>query len=229
MTGRLRPTAAIAAEALLPVDPGVALALAQELLEKPLMSNHSHGLWGYSGQTAEGRGLTIQSTGIGGPSAAIVLAELSGLGTRRAVRLGSCDPIDPALGAGDVLIVTAAKGGDGVSAALGATELRPDPDLVEALASALGAGARRATVASADLDGDLAVDPPAADLAAVDLETAATLAVGRRLGVAVGAALVVAGDRFGIEAEEATSRALVALGAGAARALADPRRAQPVA
>ena len=37
------------------------------------MSNHARGLWGYSGLTAGGRGLSVQATGMGGPSAALVL------------------------------------------------------------------------------------------------------------------------------------------------------------
>ena len=38
--------------------------LAQELTVQPKMSNHARGLWGYSGETPEGRPLSIQSTGI---------------------------------------------------------------------------------------------------------------------------------------------------------------------
>ena len=49
MPPRLRPTAPIAADAVLVGDPGRALLLAQELLEEPKMSNHARGLWGYSG------------------------------------------------------------------------------------------------------------------------------------------------------------------------------------
>ena len=44
------------------------------------MFNHNRGLWGYTGAAADGRPLTVQSTGIGGPSAAIVLEELIALG-----------------------------------------------------------------------------------------------------------------------------------------------------
>ena len=43
----LRSTAPVAADALLPGDPGHALTLAQALLDEPRMSNHAHGLWGY--------------------------------------------------------------------------------------------------------------------------------------------------------------------------------------
>src|SRR5215217_3915940 len=96
MPARLRPTAPIAADAILVGDPGRALLLAQELLESPKMSNHARGLWGYSGLTAAGNELTIQSTGTGGPSAALVLADLAELGVRRAVRVGSCLAAGPA-------------------------------------------------------------------------------------------------------------------------------------
>src|SRR5262249_15871765 len=85
----LPPPAPIAADAILVGDPVLALLLAQELLEQPKMSNHARGLWGYGGSTLEGRELTIQATGMGGPSAAVVLADLAKLGVRRAVRIGS--------------------------------------------------------------------------------------------------------------------------------------------
>src|SRR3954447_942649 len=89
MPSRLRPTADIATDAILVGDPGRALLLAQELLEEPKMSNHARGLWGYTGRTPGGEALTIQSTGMGGPSAALVLSDLAELGVRRAGRVGS--------------------------------------------------------------------------------------------------------------------------------------------
>ena len=90
MPARLRPTAPIAADAILVGDPGRALMLAQALLEQPKMSNHARGLWGYTGRTPDGPTLSIQATGMGGPSAALVLADLAELGVRRAVRVGTC-------------------------------------------------------------------------------------------------------------------------------------------
>src|SRR3954471_12057361 len=117
MSAYLRPTAPIAESALLPGDPGRALALAQELLGSPLMSNHNRGLWGYHGLTADGTPLTIQSTGIGGPSAVAVVAQLAELGMRRAGRVGNCRAeLEP----GALVVAEAALGMDGVSAALGA-------------------------------------------------------------------------------------------------------------
>jgi purine-nucleoside phosphorylase len=75
-TIHLRPTAPLARRVLLPGDPGRALLLAQELLDAPRMFNHNRGLWGYTGDAADGEPLSIQSTGMGGPSSAIVSAEL---------------------------------------------------------------------------------------------------------------------------------------------------------
>ena len=86
----LHPTAPLAERVLLPGDPGRALALAQALLVEPRMFNHNRGLWGYTGAAPDGEPLTIQSTGIGGPSAAIVLSELIALGVQRAIRVGTC-------------------------------------------------------------------------------------------------------------------------------------------
>ena len=90
----LRPHADVAERVLLPGDPGRALRLAQQLLDAPLMLNHNRGLWGYTGAAADGAPLTIQSTGMGGPSAAIVIEELIALGARRLVRVGTCGALD---------------------------------------------------------------------------------------------------------------------------------------
>src|SRR3954449_3167646 len=90
MPHHLRPSTPYAEDALLPGDPGRALALAQQLLTEPRMSNHARGLWGYTGETAAGHALSIQSTGMGGPSAAIVLQELAELGGGRGIRGGTC-------------------------------------------------------------------------------------------------------------------------------------------
>ena len=108
MPARLRPTAPIAAEAILVGDPGRALMLAQELLEEPKMSNHARGLWGYTGVTEAGRELTIQATGMGGPSAAVVLADLAELGVRRAVRIGTCASLGD-LALGELVVVSEAR------------------------------------------------------------------------------------------------------------------------
>src|ERR1700756_1688840 len=107
MTGpiHLQPTADLAPRVLLPGDPGRALMLAQLLLSSPLMFNHHRGLWGYTGQAADGALLSIQSTGMGGPSAAIVVHELIALGAERLVRVGTCGALSAELALGDLVIV----------------------------------------------------------------------------------------------------------------------------
>ena len=193
MPRHLRPTAPIAADALLPGDPKRAMELATALLEKPLMSNLSRGLWGYHGRTAGGLELTVQSTGIGGPSAAVVVAELAELGVRRAIRIGTCVALDPELELGATLIVAGALARDGTGAALtDADPVRPDPELTGELAARV-APDRAGIVASTDLYYD--PDPSrraswrAAGAVAVDLAAAAILAAGRRAGVATACAL----------------------------------------
>jgi uridine phosphorylase len=209
MPAFLEPTAPTAADALLPADPGAALLLAQDLLEAPRMSNHSHGLWGYHGETATGRALTIQSTGIGGPSAAIVLRELRDLGVERAVRIGACIPIDAELRPGDVIVVERALVADGTSAALGAEDsVLADRALTKRLTEA-APGARAATVASTDL---FYGSPPAHPAPAADLESAALFALGEALGLAVAGILVV-GDGPGEYAIRLGRIASAALGA----------------
>lgn len=187
MPARLRPTAPIAADAVLVGDPGRALMLAQLLLEEPKMSNHARGLWGYSGRTAAGRELTLQATGMGGPSAAVVLTDLAGLGVRRAVRVGTCTGLDPAIPSGRLLAVTEARAWRG--GASGET-VRPDPELATALVRRLGESATAATVASLDALHEGEASAPLG-AAAADMQTAALFARGRALGVALAAVLVV--------------------------------------
>src|SRR5947209_10072007 len=118
----LQPTADLAERVLLPGDPARALLLAETLLEAPKMFNHHRGLWGYTGLAADGEPMTIQSTGMGGPSAAIVISELADLGARRLLRVGTCGALQTGIELGDLLVATEAIPADGTSRALGAGE-----------------------------------------------------------------------------------------------------------
>lgn len=219
----LKPSAPIAADALLPGDPGRALALAQLLLEKPLMSNHHRGLWGYHGHTPAGQELTIQSTGMGGPTAAIVLEELFELGVRRAIRVGTCGCFEPSLGLGTLLRVERAIAGDGVSGRLGATgTVEPDPELSKLVATA-APEAPAVTVATTDLFYESGERDPAwheRGAQAVDMETAPLLALGHALGVAVASLLVVSDVLAGAERERIGDEELQEAAAGMGRAAA---------
>jgi uridine phosphorylase len=234
MPHHLRPSTAYAEDALLPGDPGRALALAQQLLGEPRMSNHARGLWGYTGETPAGRPLSIQATGMGGPSVAIVLQELAELGVRRAIRVGTCGSLDPALEHGALVIAADALAEDGTSKALGAGEAaEPDPGLTAGLA-ALPDSPTPARIVSTDLFYEAGPDdsgpPPArADAwirrgaVAVEMEAAALFTLGARLGVATACVLAVSdtfedGERRRID-DEGLAEAAARMGSVAAAAL----------
>lgn len=146
----LRPATELAERVLLPGDPHRALWVAQALLERPLMFNHHRGLWGYTGQAPDGAPISVQSTGMGGPTTAIVVEELIALGARRLIRIGTCGAFDPALELGQLVTVTAALAGDGTSVALGARgAVEPDPRLTAALLA--GEAGRGVVAATTDL------------------------------------------------------------------------------
>jgi uridine phosphorylase len=141
----------------------------------PRFFNHHRGLWGYSGLAVDGAPLTVQSTGIGGPSAAIVVAELHALGLRRAVRIGRAWGLSDLVRPGDLVAAERVLCGDGASRALaGAESVLPDAEL----AAGLGADHRGALAS-----GDLVAPDPAWDALAHDLESAAVLAAASRAGV----------------------------------------------
>jgi uridine phosphorylase len=229
-TLHVHPTAPLAERALLPGDPGRALALATALFDEPArMFNHNRGLWGYTGTALDGEDLTVQSTGLGGPSAAIVLEELCDLGLRRAVRIGTCAALDGGPGLGELVAVEAVLAADGASRALGAGErLAGDAALTRALAAQAD---RTAAVVSSDLfydpRGEARSAWAAAGAVAVDLETAALLAVAARRGVRAGALLAVTAAGGGRLADEAIADAGLRLGRAALEALAAPTPAGP--
>ena len=144
----LKPAAPLAERVLLPGDPQRALAVAQALLERPRIFNHQRGLWGYTGDAPGGEPVTVQATGMGGPSAAIVVSELLDLGAERLVRIGTCGSLGrPRLG--DLVAAVEVMPADGTSAALGAPpKLVPDEAQTKGL---LAAGAAPARVVSTDL------------------------------------------------------------------------------
>lgn len=203
MAFHLIPTAEFAPRALLPGDPGRALALAQLLLTGPRMCNHARGLWGYTGIAADGEPLTIQATGIGGASTAAVLEDAAELGVRTALRLGTCRADGPEPALGTVLTVGRALAQDGVGTAAGAVWVQPDLEF-----------AGDAVV----LSRDRLAPGPTHEAPVADRTTAAFLVVCRQLGLRCGAVLAVTADADGRRLEaEALLAAEHALGyAGAA-------------
>jgi uridine phosphorylase len=196
-TIHIHPTAPLAPRVLLPGDPGRALRLAQQLLAEPKMFNHNRGLWGYTGPALlDGEPLTVQATGMGGPSTAIVVSELIELGAQRLLRVGSCGGLDATLQLGSLFVATEAIGDDGTSKALAALGSGGDrfPASAELLATLLDAGAASGPVVSTDLfyDADGRHDGwRAAGARVVEMEAATLFVLAARRGAQAGCALFV--------------------------------------
>jgi DeoD family purine-nucleoside phosphorylase len=190
----LRPAAALAERVLLPGDPHRALTVAQALLTKPRMFNHHRGLWGYTGTGPDGAPVTVQATGMGGPSAAIVVSELITLGARRLVRIGTCGALEPELHLGRLVTAVEALAADGTSVALGATgRVYADPALSHHLQET---EADRGVVAASS---DLFYDVPAGlerswrrqGAAVVEMEAATLFRLAARRGARAACVLAV--------------------------------------
>ena len=92
---------------LLPGDPLRAKYIAETYLDNPVQRNAERGMLGYSGEF-EGRPVSVQATGMGCPSAAIVIEELVQLGVKRMLRVGTCGGLQPDLQLGDLIVAVSA-------------------------------------------------------------------------------------------------------------------------
>jgi uridine phosphorylase len=204
----LRPHADLAERVLLPGDPHRALAVAQEMLEGPKIFNHARGLWGYTGVAPDGELMSVQATGMGGPSAAIVIEELIGLGASVLVRIGTCGALDSSLSLGQLVTADRVLSGDGASRALGAPEVQvPDAGLTAALKAA--GGGPGVCCVSSDLFYDSRPAPDGAQV--VEMEAAVLCRIAELRGVRAGCLLAVS-DVIGSERERLDAEAMTAAG-----------------
>jgi 5'-methylthioadenosine phosphorylase/purine-nucleoside phosphorylase len=108
----LRAGAGDYAEAcLLPGDPLRATYIAETFLDGARQVNGERGMLGYTG-TFEGKAVSVQASGMGCPSAAIVAEELIQLGVRKIIRVGTCGGLQPDLQLGDLVIAISAAPAD---------------------------------------------------------------------------------------------------------------------
>jgi 5'-methylthioadenosine phosphorylase/purine-nucleoside phosphorylase len=92
---------------LLPGDPLRAKYIAETYLDNVKQTNSERGMLGFRG-TWEGRDVSVQSTGMGCPSAAIVIEELVMLGCKRLLRVGTCGGLQPHHQLGDMIVALTA-------------------------------------------------------------------------------------------------------------------------
>lgn len=105
----------------MPGDPLRAKYIAETFLEGAEQKNGERGLLGYTGTFRDQR-VSVQASGMGCPSAAIVIEELVQLGVKRIVRVGTCGGLQPDLRLGDLIVAISAVAADST-----AQHLVPEP------------------------------------------------------------------------------------------------------
>jgi uridine phosphorylase len=126
----------VAEYVLLPGDPARVPVIAKHLDEARHIAS-SREYTTYTG-SLDGTPVTITSTGIGGPSAAIAIEELAQLGARTFIRIGTCGAIHPDAHVGDLIVASGAVRDEGTTRQYAPLECPAvaSPDVVQALRSA---------------------------------------------------------------------------------------------
>jgi DeoD family purine-nucleoside phosphorylase len=102
---------------LLPGDPLRATYIADTYLTDVVQVNAERGLLGYTGRW-EGKPVSVQVTGMGCPTAAIVVEELVQLGVKRLLRVGTCGGLQPDHALGDLIVAVTAIPADSTASHL---------------------------------------------------------------------------------------------------------------
>jgi purine-nucleoside phosphorylase len=199
---------AIAEYVLLPGDPNRARRIAERFFDDAVLTTDYRQMFGYTG-TYRGLRVSVQATGMGCPSTAIVVEELVALGARTLVRVGTSGIVAEGVEPGDLLIATGSIPNDGTTRHY--MQGQPfacvaDHGVTRALVDA--ATEQEATVHTGLVqtdDGFYATGPDdlprlrRAGVLAIEMEASALFLLGSLRGVRTGCALV-ASNRIGDDA-----------------------------
>lgn len=195
---------------LLPGDPRRAEYIAKNFFEDARLVTEERGMLGYTG-TYNRKPISVQATGMGCPSAAIVTEELIRLGVKNLLRVGTCGGYHPEMELGDLVIATAAVDQDGtVSSITKGVPYAPAAhfDLVHAAYHAADNIDNRrflGPIVSADLFYDPEKDPQklwySLGVLAVEMEAAAIFTLSAMHGTRAGCLLTVS-DAIGSQKVE---------------------------
>lgn len=111
---------------ILPGDPGRCQAISN-YFDNPALVQVNREYTTYTG-TLLGKKVSVVSTGIGGPSAAIAMEELVNLGAHTFVRVGTCGGIELSVQSGDLVVATGAVRMEGTSREYAPIEWPAVPD-----------------------------------------------------------------------------------------------------
>jgi len=187
--------------ALVPGDPGRVDRIAAQCDDAETVAGNRE--YKLVNATYEGRELTICSTGIGAPSAAIAAEELSAVGVETLLRVGTTGALQTGIEIGDMVVATGAAKDEGTTKRYESATLPAVPDY--AVLSALVDAAK-------DRGEDVHVGPivtddafyaetetyvqewEAAGMLAIEMEAAALFSLARRKGMRAGAICTVDGN-----------------------------------
>jgi DeoD family purine-nucleoside phosphorylase len=185
---------------LLPGDPLRAKYIAETYLDGAVQRNSERGMLGYTGEFG-GRPVSVQATGMGCPSAAIVVEELVQLGVKRLLRVGTCGGLQPDLALGDLVVAISAIPADATARHLVGTDQHVPTaswSLVHGavhVAKELGQSMRIGPVVSSDLfynpDEEQYERWSSRGVLGVEMEAAVLFTLGALRGVAAGCLLTV--------------------------------------
>jgi uridine phosphorylase len=151
----------------------------------------------------EGRPLTISSTGIGSPSAAIAAEELAAVGVETLLRVGTTGALQSGIEIGDMVVATGAAKDEGTTKRYedATVPAVPDYDVLTALVEAARAEDEDVHVGPIATDDAFYAETDeyveaweAAGLLAVEMEAAALFTLARRHGLRAGAICTVDGN-----------------------------------
>ncbi|MFC7176092.1 nucleoside phosphorylase [Halosegnis marinus] len=200
--------------ALVPGDPGRVDRIAKQCENvEEVAANREYKV---VNATYEGRDLTICSTGIGCPSAAIAVEELARVGVETFVRVGTIGGLQEHVEIGDMVVATGAAKEEGTSKRYESATYPAVPDydtltaLVEAAEhndEAVHVGPIVSDDAFYNESDEYVADWNEAGLLAIEMEAATVFSLARRRGLAAGAICtvdgnLVAGTQKGADSDE---------------------------
>lgn len=187
--------------ALIPGDPGRVDRIAKQCTNvEPLAENREYKL---VNAEYEDTPLTICSTGIGCPSAAIAIEELNAGGVETVIRCGTTGALQSDIEIGDMVVATAAAKEEGTTKRYESAvyPAAPDYNVLSALVDAAEANDEAIHVGPIVSDDafyaeseEYVDDWAAANLLAIEMEAAAVFSLARRKGMGAGAICTVDGN-----------------------------------
>jgi uridine phosphorylase len=186
---------------LLPGDPGRVDRIAAQCADAEEVSRNRE--YRIVNATHEGTPLSVCSTGIGSPSAAIAVEELARVGAETLIRVGTTGALQRGIEIGDMVVPTGAAKAEGTTKRYeGATvPAVPDHEVLGRLVEAAEVREEPVHVGPVVTDDAFYAETDAyveeweaANLLAVEMEAAAVFSLARRKGLAAGAICTVDGN-----------------------------------